>query len=350
MFIEYNDSLKNELEIFKKKVIKKGNERDVSEDPFSYYKNKKLYKSKLWVLIQENIIVASVIIKTQNYYVSGKIEEINFIKYPISLATFDKKYISSSIKLIQNIKLKFPKSYLLGMGGSNTKTAKIFSTFGYKIKDLPFYVKPLNLLNILTQNPYSLKYLKILSKLKISRSLSSLKFKDNSYEIKEIANFKKEDFKNRVPISSFELEKNDLQLNSLAPNEIKNFNKFIIYENKLNIGNCTLFVNQCLEHKYFGNLKIGVFLDLYIYKNCQNINKTIKSLNLKLKQKNIDILIFNCGSKEIISMLKKNKWISLKSQWAFGASPDLFKDINLEDLYLSRLDGDGPINLGVNYL
>ena len=49
-------------------------------------------------------------------------------------------------------------------------------------------------------------------------------------------------------------------------------------------------------------------------------------------------------------MLKKNKWISLKSQWAFGASPDLFKDINLEDLYLSRLDGDGPINLGVNYL
>ena len=348
MFIKYNDSFRNQLDIFTKKVIKKGNENLVSNDPFYYYKDKNLYKSNLWILIKENLIVASVIVKKQKYYVAGKLEEISFIRYPVSLATIDKKYLSSSITLIQNIKSQFPKSFLLGMGGSKSKTAKFFSTFGYVIKDLPFYIKPLNFFNILTQNHLTIKYFNIITKFKINGFNFNSKYMNNNYAIKEVIDFNKKDFENRKPISSFELEKTDVHINSLAPSNIKNFIKFRFYEKNVNVGNCTLFINQSINHKYFGNLKIAVFLDLYISEKCIDKKKTLNSLNHQLKKKNIDILIFNCGAKNILSILKVNKWIKYKSQWAIASSPELFKDINLDDMYLSRLDGDGPTNLGVD--
>ena len=254
MLTIYNESLKNKLEIFIKKVVKKGKEKLISDDPFNYYKNKNLYKSNLWVLLEDGEIVASVIIKKQKYFVSGKLKEIDFIKYPISLAIVDNNYLWASVALIQNIKMQFPMSYLLGMGGSKSKVAKIFSTLGFAIKDLPFYIKPLNLFNILTQNPLVIKYFNIITKLKLNSRNSSKNQKNIEYESKELNDFNNEDFINRIPISSFELEKNYLQLNSLAPNEIKNFIKFRFYEKNLNVGNCTLFVSQANNHKYFGNL------------------------------------------------------------------------------------------------
>ena len=47
MLTIYNESLKNKLEIFIKKVVKKGKEKLISDDPFNYYKNKNLYKVTL---------------------------------------------------------------------------------------------------------------------------------------------------------------------------------------------------------------------------------------------------------------------------------------------------------------
>jgi len=348
MLIKYEETLKEKLAQFNKRLYKNKKEKFVTQDSFKYYTNKTIYKSELWVLIKNSEIVASVTIKTQNYYVSGVKMSVNLIKLPISLAIVDKRYLWAPIALIQNIKVQFPYSYLLGMGGSQATVANFFSKFDFKVKDIPFYIKHLNYFNILTQNPIILKYLKIVSKIKFNYPLIFTSYEDSAYKVEQVFDFDKEDLVDRKSNSTFELVRESIQLNAIAPKEISNFLKYRFIENSIFVGTSVIFVSKNNNHKYFGNLKIAVILDLYLLDKCKYKNKVIDSLVKKLKKNNIDIILFNCGDQNILPLIKKNKWTKYKTQWAIAASPELSKRIDLNNMYLTRLDGDGPINLGYN--
>ena len=130
-------------------------------NPFSYYSSGSGAIVSLWLLIVKSEIIATVITKRQKYNVSGCEEDVYFLKYPVSLSLVDKNYTMAAALLAASIKKNFKYSYLLGMGGSDSKTAKFFKSARFLNIDIPFYVKVISWTSIILHNPITSKVLPV---------------------------------------------------------------------------------------------------------------------------------------------------------------------------------------------
>ena len=343
MLVEFTDDYREAYSAFRFKLD--GKMSSSPNDPFDYYANKELSKNQLWILVEGEEIVGSVFSKLQKYVVEGKLCDVYFIKYPVTLAVVDKNYIHCPIQLILAIRKKFAYSFLLGMGGINSRTAKIFSKFGFLIHDIPFLLKPINYLSLFFNNPYSLRFFPFFSDLKIPKLLR--RENDNGYEVREVDEFSLTAFDNRYDDASFSLLRNAKLINSQAPHYLEYFKKLSVLFEDFEVAHFTLFVSNCRAHKYFGNLKIGVLLDWVILDENPSVRKIFRELNNYLRSLGVDVIMANVGNSKHILGLKNNRWFSLKSNFAIGLSPKLANCISESRLLITRLDGDGPINLGV---
>lgn len=314
------------------------------EDPFEYYKSSEFKQVDLWLLIIEKQVVASVITKKQTYYISGEEIAVYFLKYPVSLGTVLPEYAHAAIYLVSSIKKQFEYSFLLGMGGSKSVVAKFFSSARYTNIDIPFYVKPISYSKIILHNPLVKKIISLENRLNFlygnDLSLNQLKM----VKVDEITSSE------MWRSSSFSLDRRPILLNSQTPTSIKPFIKFefLLYEKK--IAHIIVFETSPHNHRYFGDINIWTILDLEISCSKKYQKMISKLLILYAKKRGVNILLANSGSDQFKKFCKDNSWFNFPSNFCLSLSPKLSKKIqNLEDVNITRLDGDGPINLGFNF-
>lgn len=315
-------------------------------EPFAYYTNKALFVGQLWLLVQNSDVLGAVYTKDQEYRIDGQRRRVAFIKYPITSGIIDARYAYAPIFLISEIRRKFEYSFLLGMGGRHSRTAIIFEKFGYQVFDIPFLVKPINVGGLLLNNSVVESRAPWLASRKISGP--GLCRNRISVGLREVSRFRAGDLQGRNDEGSFSLIRNSQLLNSQVPDGLKCFRKLTIEHPDGEKAYISLLVSQCQHHKYFGNLKIGVLLDLALCKARGNWRETLTALHRYARNQGVDVLMCNTGKGEHLGLLKKSGWFSLTSNFAIAASPMLAKCIDPIDMHITRLDGDGPIGFGVD--
>ena len=344
MLIEFNNSNYHQSQF--EKFIKRLGDKHVNaanHNPFSYYADHSVMDLKRWVLISNKEIVGSVLIKKQKYIICGKNKDVYFIKYPVTLGNVDNKYKNTGALLMTSIAQRFPLSFGLGMGGVQSKIAKIFRVMGYKLIKIPFYFKPISYLGLAFKNPYLVNLFG--SNIK-SETKSIHTFINKSMEVREVDLLEN----NKYWIQcSFSLKRDLKLLNSQVPKRNPNFRKFLIKTTDQIIGSFCVFESKPRKHKYFGNLNLWTILDadmVFDTNAGRNFNIGITKI---AKLNNIDVIICNHSNKKFHEFSNRNGWYSIKSNFAIALSPFLAKEIQqFENMNITRLDGDGPIGLGGN--
>ena len=346
MFVKYDGSQEHIelLRVFRERL---GNERPsgIFKNPFFYYENEceTGICVSLWLLIVESELVATVITKRQQYNISGVKEDVYFLKYPVSLSTINKKYTLTAALLAASIKKKFKNSFLLGMGGSASKVAKFFESSRFRNKDIPFYLKVISWRSLLLHNPILSKFFPLTNS-NLNSKIKSLIMDGKSLKQVEELSYSFNWWKK----SSFSLFRTSEILNSQTPRSVPAFVKLDIVVDDDVVGGVILFETAPRGHRLFGRLNLWTILELEFDDSKTSaiiVDKMIKRLAAKRK---VDILLFNSGLKKHHHFCGTTNWLKIKSNFCLSVSPELSERINFSDVCITRLDGDGPINLGVD--
>lgn len=344
MLTQYDGS-KIHIELYQE-FRKRLGEKDADkkfENPFSYYGEESRANVSLWLLIIQDEVIATVITKKQTYIISGVEEDVYFLKYPVSLGIVDSSYKMAAVLLSAWIKKMFKYSFLLGMGGSNSKAAKFFRSSRFVNVDIPFYLQVTSWRSLILHNPISSKYFSL------KNNLPKLKYQEDNQSglhLKQVREFSYA--YNYWRQSSFSLKRTNDLINAQSLSNNLPFLKYDIKLNDSSIGGIIIFETAPRDHKLFGNLNIWTILELeFNPKIASNflINKELRKHAIK---RNIDVVLINSGAKLHKEFCKQLSWINLRSNFCLSMSPKLASKINGDDIYITRIDGDGPINLGSN--
>ncbi len=343
MFIKYDSTIEH-IELLRVFRVRLGNRRSngIFENPFSYYDTESDASVSLWLLIVKSEVIATVITKRLKYNISGFEEDVYFLKYPVSLSIVDKNYTLAAALLASSIKKKFRYSFLLGMGGSASKAAKFFEASRFINIDIPFYLKVTSWKSMVLHNP-------ILSKIfPFVNPTPNLNIKSVSIDSNSLKQVEKLSYSfNWWKDASFSLLRTSEVVNSQAPQSVSAFVKLDIIVNEHVVGGILLFETAPRRHRLFGRLNLWTILDLefdYSEVAASMVNTLIKRLAVKRK---IDVIMFNSGLKKHEYFCSATNWLKIKSNFCLSLSPALAVRVNPNDVCITRLDGDGPINLGV---
>jgi len=346
MFVEYDGS-KEHIELLRTFRERLGNRcpSGIFKNPFSYYEHDFEFDLcvSLWMQIVDSEVVATVITKRQQYNISGVQEDVYFLKYPVSLSLVDKRYTLSAALLASSIKKKFRYSFLLGMGGSASRAAKFFESSRFRNIDIPFYLKIISWKSLLLHNPILGKILPF-DKVNLNPNLTCLSIDNNSLEQVEKLSYSFSWWKE----ASFSLLRTSEVLNKQTPLSVPAFLKLDIVVDEVVVGAILLFETSPRGHRIFGRLNLWTILDLEFDGAkiaARTVNKLMKRFAAKRK---VDVILFNSGLKKHQHFCSATNWLKIKSNFCFSVSPKLADRINISDVCITRLDGDGPINLGVD--
>ena len=310
------------------------------KNPFAYYKHGAEADVTLWLLISEQKIIASVITKRQRYLISGIEKDAYFLKYPVSLSNVDPDYTFAAAQLSSAIKKQFKYSFLLGMGGIKSKTAKFFAASRFVNIEIPFFLKFVSLVGVILHNPIVSKISPL--KNKIPKQFNGM-FINDGIGLKRVDDFKSgESWRDSV----FSLIRTSSKVNAQTPQEELPFLKFDIEDEGGKIGSLIVIETTPRRHKFFGNLNLWTVLELEV--NCgKDVSKTVsKNICTYARKRGVDVIIMNSGAKKHKRFCTDNSWLSLPTNFCISLSPSLAKSLGNNDIYVTRLDGDGPINLG----
>ncbi len=350
--IEYNKSFNSSLESFNKRIRDSGNVFPNPEE-WQYYEGD-LINQKFYVLIdQDKIISAICAIKNQIYLLKGNEINFQFIEYPISLSVVDSKYATDSIFLLKKITSASENMHGIGMGGLEEPLPKILRTLKFKTMLIPFFSYPISIqrfieLILRRKTGYDFKYLISIFCLfdfilKCFHSFKD-KFFSKNFHFEEFNEFADTDNALWDSISNdFDLIaiKNKQNLNALYNKTPHHLHKFKIFENGKYLGWAILKITKHSKNKYFNNCTTATIVDLLCNQTDYDLFLTIIKRISRINK--ADMVLVNSTFGKFNDRLKKSHFIPIPSNYGFAYKTNI--EFSTSNAWLTRADGDGPINL-----
>ena len=130
-------------------------------------------------------------------------------------------------------------------------------------------------------------------------------------------------------------------LNALYNKSLHKLQKIKIFENGQYLGWIILKTSKHIDSKHFNDCTTTTIVDLLCKQNDYNLFlKIIKNISRINKS---DIILMNSTFEKFNDQLKKSKFIHIPSNFGFVYKTNLEFDIS--NSWITRADGDGPINL-----
>ena len=347
-FLEFKENYSKLLEDFNERI--KNTNVNFPHPKNWFFKKKDIINNDYFIVVENNKFIRAVVaIKNQQYLINGK--EINFkdIQQPISESIIDKKFLIQNLVFFNKIINLSVNMHGLGMGGLNEPLPKILSKLKFNKYLIPFFIFPISVKKTLY---IYLKRKKINFPLKILEILSPIdffyKFLINFFQNKitqeEFNLFDKKDdelwdkVKLNFDLISF---KNKINLNLVYNSKRFDLLKIRIYKNKNYLGWIVLKITKHNNSNHFFDSKTCTIVDMLCEKIHYNILiKEIKKISLKY---NCDVILVNSTYFDFNIKLKNNFFINFNSN--FGFVYKTFETFNIHKSWITRGDGDGPINL-----
>ncbi len=313
----------------------------------------KIFQEQIVLVEDEEYIRCAAKIKNQNYLLKGKIINFQDIQIPISESIIDRKYLPSNLFFLKNLSNLSKNMHALGMGGVDEPLPKILNKLGFDLFKVDFFFLPLkistlynifiNKININLLKNFSFIFKPLDSIISLSYKLNC--FKNRNIKIKIFEEFTEQDtliweaVKNDFHLIA---EKKAENLNIIYSSERFKLTKLRIYDQEEYLGWLVLKITRHERDKYFADEKTCTIVDLCT-EPC-NYNIFIKTAKRIAFKDNAGVILMNSLNKEFNYFLKKNLFINSNSNFAFASKLEN-QHIDLNKSWITRGDGDGPINL-----
>tara|TARA_B100001059_G_C17820463_1_gene577929 strand:- start:558 stop:1631 length:1074 start_codon:yes stop_codon:yes gene_type:complete len=350
-FLEFKESYSKLLRDFNERI--KNTNLNFPHPNNWFFKKKGIINNDYFIVVENNKFIRAVVaIKNQQYLINGK--EINFkdIQLPISESIIDRKFLFQNLFFFSKIVNLSSNMHGLGMGGLNEPLPKILSKLNFKKHLIPFFIFPISIKKTLyiylkrKKNNFPSHILEILSPIDFCYKFL-INFSQNiSNEIRreEFNLFAQKDDELWDKVKcNFDLisVKNKINLNLVYNSKRFDLLKIRIYENKEYLGWIVLKITKHKNSNHFFDSKTCTVVDMLCKKIHYNILvKEIKKISLK---HNCDVILVNSTNVDFNINLKNNFFININSNFGFVFKSS--ENININKSWITRGDGDGPINL-----
>ena len=347
-FLEFQENHSKLLEDFNKRI--KNTNINFDHPKNWFFKKKDIINNDFFVLIENNKFIRAIVsIKNQQYLINGTIVNFKDIQLPISESIIDRKFFIQSLFFFNKIINLSENMHGLGMGGLNEPLPKILNKLKFNKYLIPFFIFPISIRKTLyiylkrKKINFPLKILEILYPIDFFYKFS-FNFFHNKITQEEFNLFDKKDDKlwDKVKFN-FDLisVKNKINLNLVYDTKRFNLLKIRVFKNEKYLGWLVLKITKHNNSKHFFDCRTCTVVDLLCDPAYYSIFiKEIKKISII---NNCDVVLVNSTFKEFNNMLKKNFFINVGSNFGFVYKSS--ETFNINKSWITRGDGDGPINL-----
>ena len=342
------------------KVLKDFNSRIASTnnhfpDPsnWQFYENKSPITQEFYILLEDDTYIRAIsAIKNQNYQLNDTLINFQDIQLPVSESLIDVRFISQTIYFLKYISNLGSNMHALGMGGISTPLPKILIKNKFSSHLIPFFIFPISLTSFFELalfNKFKIKLNRLFFSPLIVIDFVRIFFLKKMYEMKNVNIEPFFDFDSSFSTlweklkSNFQLiaVKDAINLNRLYQNSPHDLIKYKIFIKNQYLGYIILKITKHQNNKYFQNFKTITIVDLL----CENAYysrfiKIIKNIALK---NNCDLILVNSSFDKFNISLSKAMFLNLPSNFGFVYKTE--SNFNILNSWITRADGDGPINV-----
>jgi len=305
------------------------------------------------------------VLKHQEFLIGGTTLSIGNYHNPVSEGIVDKAHAPVGLKMILDAHRRQPVQYCLGMGSTARPLPRMLAGMRWSLWSVPFFfrvVRPFAFFRktaLLRQTAAKRALLDALAfsglgwlgvkavqaaRNRHARAAAGLhvecvdEFGDWADRIWDAA---KDDY-GMIAVRTGEV------LRILYPAEDPRFIRLKISEHGSPIGWCVLLATRFSDHKQFGALKVGSFVDGLA--SVADAPKVVAAATAELGRRRVDLIVSNQSHRDWCAAFAASGYLRGPSNFLFAASRELARRLEAaqvarDAVYLNRGDGDGPINL-----
>ncbi|MFC1717382.1 hypothetical protein ACFL6S_27225 [Candidatus Poribacteria bacterium] len=296
-------------------------------------------------------------------YIHGEPNSFIWPAGPISESKMDLKYALFSVVLLKHSLSLQPLHMALGLGSYEHTMARIFVALGWKHDRVPFFFYPVRPYRVLREiKAFDSKYRRIAASLMAysgmgwlggfifchSRRLRNSTGLCATENMDRFGEWTDETWEKCHSSYGALTRRDKAALNTFYAPGDKRYHRLRVQRNGEYIGWILVTMRDMENDKHFGNLRVGTLVDgLCVPEDAQDVMSA--GLRYLIGEK-VDICIANwshiawrTASRKLGFLQGPSNFIYFVSQ--AGTPPLLIEDCPLEQIHLSRGDGDGPIHL-----
>jgi len=338
--------------------------------PFAYYGASPGVVIKRYLLIDEKAdpqqVLGAFNVKLQDYVLAGQSVRVAVVTYPVSLGQVEPRYAMVGVLLFRKLAEAYPINYLLGMGPPDSSpAARLSSMLGWRLDPIPYLFRPNRLGNLVAKRLESRPLLASAAGLaarlglflpaeSIFRLWSRRARPAGRLELKPAETFDASvdafwrDYQQEV---GFSLVRDQRQLNAIYPATTPQFKRLVFEEEGRVVGFAVLLVPSAEGRGRFGQARVATLVDLCLRDAA--LESGVAGLSEHLFRLPVDAVIVNTPHRRTLEALTHRGFLHRVTGMYLATSPKLQAlldnaAVTLDEMVLTRGDGDGPIGLGVD--
>jgi hypothetical protein len=368
-FVEYTDRQTESLRAFNARLRAGGMNMQFPIDVVPSWlppaAGRRLFQDQ-YVGVDENAEVrGGYILKHQDFKIGDEIVPIADLRLPISEGAVDRQHTAVATELLFNALAKQRLLFGMGIGGYDEAITKLFEAAGWRIFTIPFFFK--------VQSPYrfcrKIRFLRrrwhrraVLDLAAFSgaawlgfKTLQSIRRHSDPLEatvrvewVEEFDSWSDELWDRCKSEYGMLAVRDGEVLRLLYPKSDPRFLRLKVSRGDQLIGWAVLLDTQMSDHKQFGDLRVGSFVDGLA--SIDDVPSVVLAATQHLEKRGVDLIVSNHSHTRWCDGFGSAGYLSGPSNYLFAASRALDKlwrrsDIDNNETFINRGDGDGPINL-----
>ena len=305
------------------------------------------------------------ILKRQGFWISGRLKALTFYHGPVSEGIVNRAFASVGVMMIRAALKAEPRLFALGMGGLDQPLPTMLKALGWRLELVPFafYVhRPAKFFtNVAALNATTAR--RTVSRAAAWTGLGGLgvgavqatrarrpqppveiepfgAFSGAGSEwIDELWNAAGQDY---AMIGSRDRK----TLSVLYPEHDARFHRVRVQRGGTPVGWAVVLDTQKKGDRHFGDLRLGSIVDAMA--RPADAAAVVWAARRFLKARAVDLVISNQSHHAWVSAMRSAGFLTGPSNFAFAASKALVEELGVstvQDVYVNRGDGDGPIHL-----
>lgn len=306
------------------------------------------------------------ILKHQDFVVGGRAMSIGNFQLPLSEGVVDGRFAAVAIQLLRDALRRQPLLYSLGLGSLSEPVTRMLAAMHWTVRPVPFFFYVCNASRFLRGLSFvrktALRRLALDAIAATGLGTLGVRLLQNPRKIRRAM---------QRPVVSARVDRfgpdadalwegvrSEFSLSAIRNCEVlarlydrpggRDFIKIRVDENGALRGWAVLLATPMVNHKYFGNLRLGTIVDALCTSHYEAA--LVSAAVETLQQDQVDLIISNQSYAPLGQALTELGFRSGPSNFFFAASPQLAALLNpteqsLPRAHLTRGDGDGPIHL-----
>ncbi len=315
-----------------------------------------------YLAVENEFVRGGFILKYQDFALRGRNCPVAYYHLPLSEGIVNKAYATTGVLMLRSAMKMQPMLFALGMGGFENPLPTMLKAMGWSLRAVPFYFRvnhPFRFLrnigplrrsnsgiafaNVAAFTGLGWAGIKMLQRIRSGNSIRGI-------EVEPVTRFgawADELWQKCSPLYAMIASRERGVLNCLYP-EGKNFLCFKILRGSQVAGWAVVLDTQMRKNKYFGDLRLGSLVDCLA--TPEDAPAVVQAAAKLLAERGVDLVVSNHSHAAWGKAFRSAGFLSASSNFIFAASKPLAQELapwaaRQHEVYLTRGDGDGPVNL-----